>query len=317
VLADYPCYHWAFRHDDRNASWRPLEPVGYFEDLREVLDLVEEHMEPGPLRSELMAHWYRGKLLGRVGGAGFLQREPDYNRSIYEEIRRLALERYGPEVHEHLSLNRRVRSRLLRDGTYESLHTLARLESGLRAAVSLRAIRSAEGGITLRVDGALVGESAQLEFVRDGERILWAPPDELRTPLDEEDVDATRAMRLSRIQILLRSRSEGAEYVMQGRVRRLLVPAGAALDRLRPILTAEVVVDPRTAAAGGPLPEGLWDVHAALVVGGFTGRARMKRRNAPGFLTLAVGPDGSIREHRLPPTLRRRVARRLSRVRRR
>jgi poly(ribitol-phosphate) beta-N-acetylglucosaminyltransferase len=48
VLADYPCYHWVLRDVESNASWGQLDPVSYFENMREVLDIVDEYTEPGP-----------------------------------------------------------------------------------------------------------------------------------------------------------------------------------------------------------------------------------------------------------------------------
>jgi glycosyltransferase involved in cell wall biosynthesis len=96
VLADYPCYHWILRDAETNASYRPFEPADYFANVREVLDLVEEHTEPGPFRDRLLRHWYRGKMLGRMGGAPFVRREPEYNRELHAQIRKLALERYRP-----------------------------------------------------------------------------------------------------------------------------------------------------------------------------------------------------------------------------
>src|SRR3954466_14252886 len=102
VLADYAFYHWMMRDWDReaegNASYSRFDPAGYFDNVREVLDIVEQHTEPGELRDKLNSHWYRGKMLGRVGNQPFVTREPDYNRRIYEEIRRLALERYDEGI---------------------------------------------------------------------------------------------------------------------------------------------------------------------------------------------------------------------------
>ena len=69
VLADRPCYHWALRDRAGHASHQRLDPVGYFGNVREVLDVVCEHTEPGAFRDSLLAHWYRGKMLGRVGGS--------------------------------------------------------------------------------------------------------------------------------------------------------------------------------------------------------------------------------------------------------
>ena len=77
VLADYACYHWVLRAADTNASWQQLDPVGYFQNVREVLDVVDEHTEPGELRDQMSVHWYRSKMLSRVGGGTFVRREPN------------------------------------------------------------------------------------------------------------------------------------------------------------------------------------------------------------------------------------------------
>lgn len=182
VLADYPCYHWVRRDADANASYRPFEAVGYYQNVREVLDLVEEHTEPGPLRDRLSAHWYRGKMLGRVGGPYFLRRDPDHRRELHREVRRLALERYTPQVDAVLPLNLRLRSRLLRDATYESLEALAAVEDDLRAKPILRHLRREGDEVVLRVEAALASRGEPLSFVRRAGRLLWVPPRPYRTP---------------------------------------------------------------------------------------------------------------------------------------
>ena len=56
VLADRPYYHWALRPDPTAQRLVPrLEPEGYFANVRDVLDLVDAHTEPGPFRDALRA----------------------------------------------------------------------------------------------------------------------------------------------------------------------------------------------------------------------------------------------------------------------
>ncbi len=182
VLADRPYYHWMLRDRARHASSRRIDPEGYFDNVREVLDLVVEHTEPGPLRDRLLSHWYRGKMLGRVGGGGFRRRDDEFNRRLVAAIRTLALERYDERVHERLGFNLRVRSLLLRAGRYDALQQLAELESGLRAAVRAR-VRGDGQRVVLGVTATLGG----LELVRDGERVAWHPPAPLREALGGAD----------------------------------------------------------------------------------------------------------------------------------
>src|SRR5215213_7049203 len=59
VLADRPVYYWMRREDQDNASYGRFDAEAYYRNVREVLDLVEANTEPGPLRDELLRHWYR------------------------------------------------------------------------------------------------------------------------------------------------------------------------------------------------------------------------------------------------------------------
>src|SRR4051812_1446302 len=135
ILATYPCYHW-MRRDD-NASFGAIEPAGYYRSLRDVLDLVEEHTDPGDLRDRLLSHWYVDKMLLRVGGRGLAKGNPEHRRAVYEEIRTLAAERYDWDVERLLPANLRLRSQLLRDDRFDALVELAEWEHGLRARVAL------------------------------------------------------------------------------------------------------------------------------------------------------------------------------------
>ena len=69
VLSDYPCYFHTARDDGGNAGFRPLEPVGYFANLRDALDAVDALTEPGALRDRLHRRWLRVEMVGRLRGA--------------------------------------------------------------------------------------------------------------------------------------------------------------------------------------------------------------------------------------------------------
>ena len=144
VLADRPCYHWMLRDRTQNASYRELEPEGYFGNVREVLDLVCAHTAPGPFRDTLLAHWYRGKMLGRVGGASFGRRDEALSRRLVETIRALALERYDERVDDRLAFNLRVRSALLRRRRLR----VAAPARGVRVGAARAARRCASAALT-------------------------------------------------------------------------------------------------------------------------------------------------------------------------
>jgi glycosyltransferase involved in cell wall biosynthesis len=293
ILADYPCYYWVLRLE-RSASYDAFDERQYYENVREVLDLVAEHTEPGPLRDRLLAHWYRGKMLGRVGGRWFPNRTPERRRALYDEVRRLAHERYGPEVDSWLAPNLRVRSHLLREGTYEQLSALGFWEAELRADVTVGEERWEEDGtFVMPFEGRLLGKRDRpLLFERREDRLVWAPPEELRGALPEYVLDMTEAMERARVRTMIRLLANNTEFVLPGRHTVELVPAGDGL--LTPVVRGEARIDPRKAAGGSKPRAGRWEVLGVVTVCGFsaTGRARSKRSAAEYGITIDT--DGSV-----------------------
>jgi glycosyltransferase involved in cell wall biosynthesis len=307
VLAGYPCYHWVLRDDADNASYAELEPEGYYGNVREVLDLIDEHMEPGPLRDRVRSHWYRGKMLGRVGGANFMTRDPVHRRPLYEEIRRLALERFGDEVDAYLPFNYRVRSRLLRAGDYEGLEALAAFEAGLRTEATLVELEPDEEGVALILESRIVGDAGPLAFERDGERLLWVPPDGIAERLDVAARDATADMERNYADVLITSNRHGTEYLLRTDSETRLEPAGG------PLLTSRARMEPRVAVAKAKLKPGEWTVGVTAAVAGFTPGgvpAQTGRWPLRAPLVVTLTREGEL----VPPNLRGEVARRFPRV---
>jgi glycosyltransferase involved in cell wall biosynthesis len=294
VLADYPCYHWMLR--DASASFARMDPHGYFANLREVLDLIEEHTEPGPLRDELFVHWYRGKLLKRVGGGAFSRREktdPEYNRELYEVIHELAHERFDARHEALLPFHLRVRSRLLRDGDFEGLKLLADFEGQLKARGRVR-VTPRDGLLDLDVEATIDGAEQRLAFRRDGDRIRWLAPPELERRLPAEALDATERFDRSTLQLLLQSKADKAEFLVPG-------DADLRLDRKgRALLTVRTTLDPASAAGGGPLPAGDWALLGNPIVGGFTRTASLRRDPGKRALKLTVDAEGRIADTTAP-----------------
>ena len=297
VLARYPCYHWVRRDDGQNASRGVFDAAGYYGNVREVLDLVDAHMEPGRLRDQVRAHWYRGKMLGRVGGRGFRRYPPEFKRQLYEEIRALALERYSEDVHEWLAFNLRVRSALLRAGRYDALVALAEWEGGLRGEVTVRSAKTRRRGVRVRIEGRIGGEHGPPAFERRGERILWVPPAELAGELPAEALDATEEVEKSRLDLLVARASGRPEFVLDSTAEVRLEPIPGGSGHVTPVLRAEAWVDPRTAAAEGRLGRGEWRIAAVLYGAGFGApRTEAIRRGGgePEPLVLTVTPGGRL-----------------------
>jgi glycosyltransferase involved in cell wall biosynthesis len=293
VLADYPCYHWMLRDAETNASYRPFEPKEYFDNVREVLDLVEARTEPGPFRDRLMRHWYRGKMLGRVGGGAFVKRDPEYNRELHGEIRSLAEERFAEHVADKLSFNLRVRSHLLRYGSFEDLQALAAREGELRARTRLKGVRGDGTWLSLDVEGELAGaDHGPLTFRRSGDRVLWIPPAELG-PLPDDLLDVTAELERARLQLLLKGSSDRVEYVLRGKTSFRLEPVqGAPEGTLHAVLSTRANVAPSIVAGGAPLPAGDWELEALVSIAGFSHHRAVKRKGAT--VTLVARPPARV-----------------------
>ncbi|UGS36177.1 glycosyltransferase family 2 protein [Capillimicrobium parvum] len=315
VLADYPCYHWVRRR--RSASFRRLDPTGYYRDLEEVLDILDRHVEPGELRDRLYSNWYRGKLLRRVGGPAFVRRtegDEAYSRELFEEIRRVAERRFGDRMEPYLPFSLRVRSYLLRTGSFEGLLALAAFESQLEA----RAIgypRAHGKGLAVRVDLALRGAEQPLRFERFGDeerpRVRWVPPPgPLRDALPDEVLDATDDFAASRPGLFLRSPKTLSEYPVATKGEARLITDGTVAQ------AGDARLNPSRASGGSPLRGGTWELHAIADVAGFSAPAQVSRRMASEPMLLRMGADGQLVERKppkppapppAPPRLRQRV----------
>jgi len=306
ILADYPVYHWAFRDRDQNASAQQVDPVAYFDNLREVLDLVEEHMEPGGRRDALLAHWYRSKLLRSIGGRKLLarhERDEAYSRAMHEQIRLLARERYGERFRPYLPYALRLRARLLLEGSYEQLVELARHHVAAGARVRVERVRRRGHGFALKLSADVRGAS----YERDGDRVLWVPPPSLAGAFGEEDRDVTQEFANGRLVPLLRSRADGSEYVVRHRTQ-------PRLDGRRPRLDAEVHVLPRKAAGGGRLAPGEWELHAQVALPATNTEAPVEwngaaplivRWSGKGRMEMLRTPLGTRLSYRFPRLARR------------
>jgi hypothetical protein len=284
VLADRPVYHWVRRESDANASYDRFDPKAYFAAVREALDLIEAKTEPGPWRDRLRDHYYRGKMLNRVGGRDWLWRDAEWRRELYETVRELALERWDDDVHERLAFNLRLRSKLMRRGDFDSLGRLSRYERRLQPTIRIRRIERGGTHLVLRLESWMGTDDARLRFERRGDGAFWIPPTEkLAEAFPEADREVTGELRRSTLDVFLRNVVDGSEYTLPARTRVQLRVRESGW--VRPKLVTSVPIAPTAAAAGAPLPPGRWEVHATLSVAGFSQVVPITRRGEPLVVT--------------------------------
>jgi glycosyltransferase involved in cell wall biosynthesis len=317
VLADYPCYHWVLRDLEVNASTQRFDVPDYFGRVGEILDIVEANTEPGEARDKLTTAWYTSKLLARAGGLAYLERPDDYRVELYDEIRAMADARFGPRFDGRLPFNLRLRAELLRADRFDDLLTVARREAALEPKVTNLAIAQHAKTpdalrITMRVrlTGPGDGGGGPLAFAPDGETLRWVAPDGLE--LTDEQRDATDPLHAgATAHVIVRHPDDAVEYLLPARTTTKLVAVPDTDGHVRVQAAVRATLDPATAAGGGPLPPGDWDLDVRLVVAGFHATAPV-----PGG-KLRITPEGrAIKRPKgpsAPPSLRARIARRLHR----
>ncbi|MFC4071363.1 glycosyltransferase family 2 protein [Actinoplanes subglobosus] len=270
VLSDYVCYYHVKRDDAGNAGFRPIEPVGYFGNLREALDVVDTWTEPGPLRDRLHRRWLRNEIVERLRGRRLLAMDPEYRREMFTEMRAV-IERFGPGVAAGLPPIQRVVAALLADGRLGDLEELATWEAGLRPVGDLRRLSWEDGVLRAGFTVEYASDAGPLTFRRDETGISLAPPvpDGVAVRFEEAKVD-----------LVVRERATAAEFHQPVTFEREEVgTADPSAVRLR--LRAEAHIDPRTAAAGTRITGGIWDVFLRYRLSGWNRETRLGALRGP------------------------------------
>lgn len=253
VLGSYPCCHWMKRPGSYSRNLP--EPVHYMAMIGKVLDIIDEHVEPGTVRDRYYVHWYRGKILKRFGDEGFLSAPEDYRRLYYEEARRLAAERFGPGVDQRLRVRMRVRSELLRTDAYDALFRLMEAERGTALEAVLDGV-TWRHRLDVRFTGRLIGGDGMPLAFPDGR---WEPPVALGVRADARTIDD----RPWRLDVYMRRRSDKVDLPLP------IVSAEQLADgaiRVRAVAEANEL---------SSLTDGTWDLYGRIDGGGWTYESRL------------------------------------------
>ncbi|WP_433445156.1 glycosyltransferase family 2 protein [Nonomuraea sp. CA-141351] len=128
VVADYDCYHLVSRPDGSSIMQQKgsRDPLAWLAMIRQPIQLMAEHVEPGPLRDHLLRRHFRLDAFAQLG-AVFLESDDVRRKDIAREVAALCDEWYTPGVHELLNSIDRQRATAL--GDIDRLVRLARIES--------------------------------------------------------------------------------------------------------------------------------------------------------------------------------------------
>ncbi|HEY6609240.1 MAG TPA: glycosyltransferase [Candidatus Limnocylindria bacterium] len=275
ILADYPCYHWIERREKANATHSRIDPVGYYANMREILDIVDANMAPGEARDHLYAHWFRGKTLHKLRGPRWfgptLSRDA---RGLLEEVRHITADRFGPAIDRHVGLRYRIAARAVRRGSDALLAAHARFTQGIGLSIEVKEVTPGPWHLDLDLDLALHGpDRAPLAFERRDGVTKWLAPIEFGDPAVGPDDLVVDDAELQRTALNVLARHRGTWVTYHSSVPFPLSASGDGV--LRAAGSMRLSLDLATMAAGGPLPDGTWDLFVQLECCGWRGSRRI------------------------------------------
>ncbi|MFJ8077718.1 glycosyltransferase [Streptomyces sp. NPDC096176] len=289
VVADYDCLFIVKRDDGQNITVTTRGAEQRIQTLKMMIDLVEEHVEPGPARDSLLNRHLSIDLFHAL-----IHLAKESERSVQEkglgQLRELLSRMYTPTLRQRVGAITRTRCEFVERGLLDELIELEKADEEHRS-------RGTYPDVLVEAGRAY----ARLPFFRDSSRGV---PDECyeitrelqvrhrldAVSLDRDGLHIAGHAYLRRVavphhntELVLRERSTRVEHRFPART----VPApGIGADEDAGIFdyTAAgfaVTIDLATAADGERLPRGLWDVSVSLDVEGITKEIRFGNRRDP------------------------------------
>ncbi len=309
ILADYTCYYHLARDDQGNAARGAYDPAGrfdsawYYRFLREVLEVVEAHTEPGPARDRLLRRFAQRELLSRFTGYRFLLTRPQRRRALLDEVRSVIEGHIPPTVDPGLTPHVRTKMALARANRLDLLVRLAEFDAGVDPAVRLRGLRSLEGRkVQLELELELVNDGRPFRYERVDDGLLLPVPREVAVAVPA-DTRLISTPTQGEVLVVLRRRRDSAEVVLRPDVRRELTDDGQG--RVRLIFVVQVDVDPDADIEDSALRSGRWDILIRMLLAGYKFDAPLRRsaslgRSRPVILVDGVASNGRARWRRRP-----------------
>ncbi|MEU9553953.1 glycosyltransferase family 2 protein [Streptomyces fumanus] len=270
VLSDYVCYYHVRRDDASNAGFQRFDPVGYFANLREALDVVEKYTEPGALRDRLFRRWLRNEMVERLRGKRLLALPDDYRRELFREIHQVVVERFGPGVAAALQPTQQVVAALTAADRYEDVVAFAEWEAAIAPRTTPTAVTWRDGTLRIEFTAEYASAGQPMTFPADaGATPLDGPPKDVAEAIAWVGAQTAARFPAATADLLLRERASAAQHFQPVEFTREAVPAGED-GQVRLTLRATATVDP------GTLPgTGVWDAVARIKLGGWTKECRL------------------------------------------
>ncbi|SHG06979.1 Glycosyltransferase involved in cell wall bisynthesis [Jatrophihabitans endophyticus] len=272
VLADYHVYFHIGRQDAGNAGYQRIDPPSYYGYVRETVDIILRHTEPGALRDKCLRRPLRQEILGRLDGASFLAQDRDYQRSLFDAARALAEAAIPPHVDAGLSPRQRVAAELLRAGRLDDLIGYVRHQLDVRCRAELTGLGwNPDGTLALRFAAVLVDAHTgdPRGYDRSGDDFL-VPVPPLDPPVTVAARRCTRELRSASITLVARRRADSLEFTIATESAADVRDDGSGRSSLA--LRGSATIDPRVLAEK---PDSVWDFYLKLAQTGWSKEGRL------------------------------------------
>ena len=260
VLADAPVYLWHSGASNNSRSYGPTTEE-YWDRLDELLAFIDEALADEPeARRTMLLHQWRVRVLGRAGRA--LRGATEEEAALLLSRARAVAERWvPPEEDATLGPLLHLLGALVRAGDAESLVALPAPDARGRASVQARSAAWRAGVLHLTLEARwLAADGSSLRVHHHDDRLIPDLPEGVRAPDEVADLHGALESLVPHIGVRDRDALVTWEVPVAATREWEAIDGGA----MTPLLRIEAVIDPRTAAAGGPLPIGVHDVEAQV-----------------------------------------------------
>jgi len=182
-------------------------------------------------------------------------------RALFGEVRLVALRGFRSDVIARLPLADRLRARAVLADRIDLVRRVAALEHGMRIDAGQAAVAWSDGKLLLSVSASITTSDGTFpEPFRIEPPPPWRPGEPaIPSTTLIEDLDVAEELAASRMDIVLRHRTDTVEFLVPLRTNADALEGGALS------LTATGELDPGLPGEGMALGEGIWDLSIRVV----------------------------------------------------
>ncbi|MER6628167.1 glycosyltransferase family A protein [Streptomyces sp. NPDC000987] len=307
VVADYDCLFWVLRDDGANITRRTSSSEVRMRFLPRVVDMVLENTSPGPGRDHL-AHRHLTVDVWELLADQWVFEPRGIQQKMLAQLSEAVEPLWHEGMNERLSAMARLRLHLIRHRMLDELLKVVEFEKEISRSKAATPVVVDEGRAYAHYPYLRDPARAIPDSCYDVTAQLGTRHHVTRAELSEAVLHLAGHAYLHRVEtrsvtteLILRERDTAVEYRLP--VTHTATPGlGAEADEGRftyDLAGFEAAVDITTAADGGPLGDGLWDLYLSVGAQGISKEVRIGAKRAEGVSarpsTYLVDVDGVLR----------------------